>query len=683
MTGKKASAAKGGRTQRRGWRIARIAAAALFWALVLGIVAVVAVAYDMPSVDRLAGADRRPSVTLLGHDGRPLLSYGDLYGEHVDVKQLPDHLPQALLATEDRRFHRHAGIDPWGIARAMVANVRAGRVVQGGSTITQQLAKNMFLTPDRTLRRKAQELMLALWIEQRFTKDQILTSYLNRVYFGAGTYGVEAAAQRYFGKSARALTLYESAMVAGLLKAPSRYNPARDGDLAARRTDQVLVNMVAAGFVTEAQASAARAVRAELAMAFTGQTGRYFGDWVLDQVTAFVGAPDRDLVVVTTLDADLQRMSEAKVQKALAAEGEAARVGQAALVVLAPDGAVRAMVGGRDYGQSQFNRATQALRQPGSAFKPFVYLAAVEQGLLPDDKVFDGPVTVEKWSPRNFDGKHRGEMTAREALAQSINTVAVLVSERAGRGRVVEAARRMGISAELKPTPSIALGTSEVTLVELVQAYAPFGNGGEAVWAYAIDEVRDTEGRVLYRRQGSGPGRVVSPATLAAMTDMLGAVVSSGTGRAANIGRPMGGKTGTSQDYRDAWFVGFTADMTAGVWFGNDNGAPMNAVTGGRLSARLFHDVMLAAHDGRPPQPLPTGRPLEEIEVRDREQPPAPAAPPAPVSSAAPGGTGAPGAGPAMPSNPPASKSGFSLSNIFGRSGTERSREAPERPASR
>ncbi|MBM3540565.1 MAG: PBP1A family penicillin-binding protein [Alphaproteobacteria bacterium] len=649
----------------RAWRMARIAFAVLFWGAVLLLAGVVAVAYDMPSVDRLAGAEKRPSITLLGHDGRPLLSYGDLHGEHVDLKALPPHLPQALLATEDRRFYRHGGIDPWGIARAMVANVRAGRVVQGGSTITQQLAKNLFLSSDRTLRRKAQEVLLALWIEQRFSKDEILTIYLNRVYFGAGTHGVEAAAQRYFGKPARTLTLYESAMLAGLLKAPSRYNPARGGDWAAKRTEQVLANMVDAEFIREADAKAARAKGATLALAFTGQTGRYFGDWVLDQVTAYVGFPETDLVVVTTLDADLQRLAETKLREALAAEGTQARASQAAMVVMAPDGAVRAMVGGRDYGQSQFNRVTQAVRQPGSAFKPFAYLAAVEGGLSPDEVLFDGPITVEKWSPKNFDGKHRGNVTAREALAQSINTVAVQVSERAGRRRVAEAARRMGIVSELEIVPSMALGTNEVTLLELTQAYVPFSNGGEAVWSYAVEEVRDTEGRVLYRRHGSGPGQAISPSSLAAMNDMLGTVVANGTGRAAQIGRPQGGKTGTSQDHRDAWFIGYTAEYTAGVWFGNDDGASMNAATGGRLSARLWHDVMAAALAGTPAQAIPTGRWIEEAPaqpMREREAPPISSNPP-PATAAGP--------------PPPAPKSGFSLSTIFNRPAPESPREAP------
>ncbi len=586
-------------------RALRLAATALIWLVALGAAVIAYFAYDMPEVGRLTEAERRPSITLVDARGQVLLSFGDIYGEQIQVRDLPDYLPKALLATEDRRFFEHGGLDPWGMGRALVVNLRAGRVVQGGSTITQQLAKNLFLNPERTIRRKVQETLLALWLEQRYTKEQILTIYLNRVYFGAGTYGVDAAARRYFGKSPRQLTLYESAMLAGLLKAPSRYNPSRDGDLSARRTDQVLANMVDAGFITGRQAEIAKSTRPQLAYALSGQGGRYFGDWVLDQVSSFVGYPDRDLIVVTTMDAHLQRVAEAKLSAVLAAQGPNAGVSQGALLSMSPDGAVRAMVGGRDYSLSQFNRATQALRQPGSAFKTFVYLAALERGMDPTERMVDTPISVEGWSPRNFDNKYRGEVSLREAFAQSLNSVAVQVSERAGRRNVVNVARRLGITADLKPMPSIALGTSEVTLIELTQAYAAFANMGNGVWAYGIEEIRDREGRVLYKRQGSGPGRVIEPRQLAQMDDMMMAVVSEGTGRAAQIGRPAAGKTGTSQDFRDAWFVGFTAELVTGVWFGNDDGAPMRAVSGGRLPAALWHEYMATALEGQPVKPLP------------------------------------------------------------------------------
>ncbi|MFO0998020.1 MAG: penicillin-binding protein 1A [Alphaproteobacteria bacterium] len=602
------------RVRRRSWpgRFVRFGLGLLFWGGIALAALVVYFAYDMPESSRLAAVDRRPSITILGADGRVLMSYGDLYGEPVELRQLPDFLPKAVLATEDRRFYEHGGLDPVGILRAFVANVRAGKVVQGGSTISQQLAKNLFLNPDRTMRRKVQETLLALWLEQRYNKDQILTIYLNRVYFGAGTYGVEAAAQRYFGKPARSLSLYESAMLAGLLKAPSRFSPARDGDLASRRAEQVLANMVDAEFITGRQAESAKAAKTKFAMALSGQGGRYFGDWIIDQVTNFIGYPDRDLVVVTTLMPRLQKQAEAKLEAILASQGANAGVSQAALVSMAPDGAIRAMVGGRDYGESQFNRATQALRQPGSSFKAFVYLAGLEAGLEPNETLVDAPITVEGWSPRNFDNRYRGDVTTREAVAQSLNSVAVRVAERAGRDNVIRVARRLGITADLRPSPSLALGTSEVTLLEMTQAYAAFANGGEGVWAYGIQEIRDTSGQVLYRRSGNGPGRVIAPDTLENMQELLTAVVTDGTGRGATIGRPAAGKTGTSQDHRDAWFIGFTAELVTGVWLGNDDGTPMRAITGGQLPARIWHDYMMAALEGIPPQPLRAAAPLAE-----------------------------------------------------------------------
>lgn len=602
------------RVGRRSWlvRVFRFGLGAIFWGGLAIAAIIIYFAYDMPEVGRLAAADRRPSITILGADGRVLMSYGDLYGDPVELRQIPDFLPKAVLATEDRRFYEHGGLDPVGILRAFVANLRAGKVVQGGSTISQQLAKNLFLNPDRTMRRKVQETLLALWLEQRYTKDQILTIYLNRVYFGAGTYGVEAAAQRYFGKSARSVTLYESAMLAGLLKAPSRFSPARDGDLASRRAEQVLANMVDAEFITGRQAEAAKTAKTKFAMALSGQGGRYFGDWIVDQVTTFIGYPDRDLVVMTTLMPRLQKQAEAKLDAILASQGANAGASQAALVSMAPDGAIRAMVGGRDYGESQFNRATQALRQPGSSFKAFVYLAALEAGLEPDEILVDAPVTIDGWSPRNFDNRYRGDVSVREAVAQSLNSVAVRVAERAGRQNVIQVARRLGITADLKPTPSLALGSSEVTLLEMTQAYAAFANGGEGVWAYGIQEIRDTKGQVLYRRSGDGPGRVIAPDTLENLQELLTAVVTEGTGRGATIGRPAAGKTGTSQDHRDAWFIGFTAELVTGVWLGNDDGTPMRAMTGGQLPARIWHDYMIAALEGIPAQPLRAAAPMPE-----------------------------------------------------------------------
>jgi penicillin-binding protein 1A len=594
-------------------RVVNALAVACVWAAIALAAVVAWYGHDLPDVAEAMAATRRPAVTLLARDGSELLTIGDLYGRPLVVAELPPALVQAVVATEDRRYYRHLGLDPLALLRAAYANIRAGRIVQGGSTITQQVAKNLFLTPERTLKRKVQELLLALWLERKFAKDEILAVYLNRVYFGQGTYGVEAAARRYFGRGARDLDAYEAAMLAGLLKAPSRYNPHRDPELATKRTEQVLANMEEAGFMTAAEArAAARRKRLPKAAKPSG-LGRHFADWVLDQVPGYAQGGDRDLIVVTTLDARLQREAERLVAAVLDRHGAKSRIGEAALVAMTPAGAVRAMVGGGDYADSQFNRATQALRQPGSAFKPFVYLAALEAGLAPEDRVVDAPLTVDGWSPRNFDGTYLGEMSVEDALARSINTAAVRLSERVGRGRAAAAAKRLGITTDLGLSPSLALGSEEVTLIDLVTAYAAFARDGAGAWAYGVEEIREREGRVLYRRSGSGPGRVVEAAHARAMNRMLARAVEDGTGRAARpAGWPDGaiaGKTGTSQGFRDAWFVGYGVHVVAGVWMGNDDDQPMLRVTGGGLPAVLWRDFIAAAHQGLAPPPLPLAAP--------------------------------------------------------------------------
>jgi penicillin-binding protein 1A len=583
------------------------------WTAVVGLWAAVAVtaivawyAYTLPDISGINKFNRRPALTFLAADGQVITTYGDLFGGPVELKDLSPWLPRAVLATEDRRFYDHFGLDLIGLARAAVANLRAGRIVQGGSTITQQLAKNVFLTGERSFKRKVQELLLAFWLERKFTKDQILTIYLNRVYLGSGTYGVEAAAQRYFDKSARELSAHEAAVIAGLLKAPSRYSPAARLERAKARANEVIENMIEAGYMTAAEAAAA--ARQPLKVAAHTQAGRgarYFTDWLADAVPGFIGFVDRDLTVVTTLDARLQLAAEAEVTRALSRDGPKANASQAALVAMTPDGAVRAMIGGRDYAESQFNRATDARRQPGSAFKPFVFLAAVEAGLRPDDRIADGPVTIGDWTPRNFDNVQKGNISLREALSRSVNTATVRVAQKAGIDKVITTANRLGIGSPLRRDFATALGASEVSLFELTAAFAPFANGGNGVLPYAIQEIRDSSGEVLYRRIGSGPGPVLERPALAAMTDMMQAVMIDGTGRAAAFGRPAAGKTGTSQEHRDAWFVGFTTEYVVGVWCGNDDGEPMERVTGGSLPARMWRGFMQEAHKGRAPQQLP------------------------------------------------------------------------------
>jgi len=574
------------------------------WAVIIGGIALTYFAFTLPDTSQLTVAERRPSVTILAADGSLIASFGDLFGRPLTLKEMSPFLPKAVIATEDRRFYHHFGIDPFGLVRAAVSDLRAAQLVQGGSTITQQLAKILFLTPEKSVARKIRETLLALWLEHRFAKDQILEIYLNRVYLGAGTYGVDAAAHRYFGKSAAKLNLFESAVVAGLLKAPTRFSPARDRDKAAARAGQVLAAMVEAGVITASDAASAEKEGA--ALATIGRPGsRYFADWVADQIRDFAGTADRDLTVRTTLDPRLQQAAEAAIDDILARYGARDAVSQGSLVALAPDGAVRAMVGGRDYGHSQFNRATQAQRQPGSAFKPFVYLAGLEAGLRPTDRFVDAPIRVGSWQPRNYLNRYQGEMSLAEGLAQSINTIAVQVAERVGIPRVIATANRLGITSDLARDASIALGTNEVNLLELVSAYAPFANGGMGVLAYGISEIRDSNGKIVYRRTGSGPGPVVAPELAGVMTDMLAGVVAHGTGKAAALPRPAAGKTGTTQDYRDAWFIGYTADLLAGVWLGNDDDTAMNKVTGGSLPAAAWRAFMLAATKDMPVQPLP------------------------------------------------------------------------------
>ena len=593
---------------------ARIGILLLLWTVIIGGVVLGYFALTLPDTGDLTRAERRPSVTIFAADGSLLTTFGDLFGQPLSLQEISPYLPKAVIATEDHRFYSHFGIDPIGLLRASFANLAAGHIVQGGSTITQQLAKNLFLTPERSLARKVRETLLALWLEHRFTKNQILEIYLNRVYLGAGTYGVDAAAHRYFGKSARRTTLYESAAIAGLLKAPTRFNPTRDREKAAARTAQVLVSMVEAGIVTEAQAAGAIKERTTLAtVAVTRPGARYFADWIAEQLADFAGSNSRDLTVTTTLDVGLQAEAEAAIAETLARDGPKAAVSQGALVAMSPDGAMRAMVGGRDYSESQFNRAAQAQRQPGSAFKPFVYLAGLEAGLRPSDPFVDAPIRIGNWQPRDYTGRYQGEMTLAEGLAQSINTIAVQVAQRAGIRNVVAAAHRLGISSALAPEMSLALGTGEVNLVELVAAYAPFANGGTGVWPYGIAEIRDSEGKVVFRRSGSGAGRVMSPEIAGTMNEMLSGVISRGTGKSAAIPRPVAGKTGTTQEYRDAWFIGYTADLVAGVWLGNDDNSPTNKVTGGSLPAQTWRRFMLAATRATPVRPLPSAPPPARV----------------------------------------------------------------------
>jgi len=589
--GGKVRAAPAVRARRRlAGRIAAWGVMGLVWGgLALGVLLLV-FAWDLPRPEAALEATRRPSVTLEAADGRLLSTSGDLYGETVRLRDLPIHVSAALLSIEDRRFRDHFGLDPVGLARAAWVNLASGRVSQGGSTLTQQLAKNLFLTPERSFRRKVQEALLALWLESRFTKDQLLEIYLNRVYLGGGAYGVDAAARLYFGVPARRLAIWQSAVLMGLPRAPSRDNPRVNPTAAAERGADVLRAMAATGALTAAQATE-QAERIAFAPRPSRDSG-WFADWVGDGLAdRFPGSAD--LTLRTTLDLRVQALVEARLEAMLAGPGAAADAAQGAVVVMdAASGAVRAMAGGRDYRRNPFNRAVTARRQPGSVFKPFVYLAALEHGLAPDSTVSDAPVTLGRWSPGNGGWRARGDLPLEEALAHSVNTAAVRVLQRAGGPReAAGVARRLGLAGPFPNDATVALGTGEASLIELVGAFAAFANGGVRVVPHGIAAAR-AEGRAL-PPGNPAPERAVGGGDAAAIRRMLEAVVARGSGRAAAVpGRPAAGKTGTTQDFRDAWFVGFSGGTVIGVWLGNDDASPMDDVRGGTLPARLFHDIL-------------------------------------------------------------------------------------------
>jgi len=569
----------------------------LIWGMLAFAAVLLWYTHDMPRADAALAHQRRPSVTLQTTEGGPLATQGDLYGETLRLRDLPAHMPAALLAIEDRRFHQHFGLDVIGLARAAYANWNAGDVVQGGSTLTQQLAKNLFLSPARSTRRKVQEALMAIWLEQRFTKDQLLEIYLNRVYLGGGAYGVDAAARLYFGVSARRLTLPQAAILAGLPQAPSRYSPRANPDGAMARARDVLAAMVATGAITAEQME--RAVQEMAIPPRPSRNGGWFADWIFEDIPrAFPGSAD--LVIRTTLDPRWQNAVETRLASLLDQAGREARVGQGAVVVLdANTGAVRAMAGGRDFRRSPFNRAANARRQPGSTFKAMVYLAALEQGASPFDQVSDLPLQMGRWSPSNGHWRSRGSITLDEAFAHSVNTSAVRVMQLGGGARgVADVAARLGIQGRFPRDASIALGTGEVTLIDLAAGYAALVNGGRRVTPFGMQRV-EAEGRALPAPRAE-PVQVISSEAAERMRNMMVSVVRGGTGRAAAIpGLVTGGKTGTTQDYRDAWFMGFvqmpTGPLVIGVWLGNDDNTGMDDVRGGTLPARLFREIIEAA----------------------------------------------------------------------------------------
>ncbi|MEI6573665.1 MAG: transglycosylase domain-containing protein [Alphaproteobacteria bacterium] len=585
-----------------------------YWSVVLGLWGIIAlgvlVAYHaskLPPIDQLAVPKRPPNIAILGSDGTLLANRGETGGREVSLSELPPYLPQAFIAIEDRRFYTHAGIDPIGIGRALMRNIlRAGGGVQGGSTLTQQLAKNLFLTQERTASRKIQEAILALWLERKYSKNEILELYLNRVYFGSGAYGVEAAAQKYFGKSAREVTIAEAAILGGLVQSPSRLAPNRNPDAAHARATLVLAAMQRDGFISDAQMKEALARPADAQKSKTANSVLYAADHVIDKLDDLIGSIEGDLIVTTTLNPIMQTAAEKALTDELNAKGQKFGVSQGALLAMDPDGAIRAFVGGRNYSESQFDRVTSARRQPGSAFKAFVYLAALEKGLTPDTLRDDAPINIKGWQPENYAKEYRGPVSLTEALSQSLNTVAVRLGLEVGPKTVATTAQRLGIKSKLDANASIALGTSAVTPIELVSAYASFANGGVSVEPYVITEVITREGDLLYTRPDALPHQVIDPGILASLNVMMRETLKSGTAKRADLPNwDSAGKTGTSQDFRDAWFIGYTGALVTGVWLGNDDNSPTKHVAGGSLPVEIWSRFMKQALAKTKPMMLP------------------------------------------------------------------------------
>jgi penicillin-binding protein 1A len=686
---RKPRASRGGakrrsKTRRRRWgRLVYWGAVLGLWAAIAVVGVVVWVGAHLPAIQLLEIPKRPPTIQITGFDGSVLTTRGEMPGANVALKDLPPYLPKAFIAIEDRRFYSHYGIDPVGIARAAVTNVLNRGVAQGGSTLTQQLAKNLFLTQERTMTRKLQELELAFWLERKHSKNEILELYLNRVYFGSGAYGVEAAAQRYFGKSAKTVTIAEAAMLAGLVKSPSRLAPNRNPEGAEQRAQLVLSAMADARFITEAQAKASIGHPSYKVKPAGAGTVNYVADWIGEVLDDLVGQIDQSIVVETTIDPKLQSVAEAAIIDELAAKSVRFNVTQGALVAMTPDGAVRAMVGGRNYAESQFNRAITAKRQPGSAFKPFVYLTAVEAGLTPESIRQDAPLDIKGWRPENYTHEYFGSVTLTQALAMSLNTVAVRLGVEVGPKNVVRTAHRLGISSKLEANASIALGTSEVSLNELVGAYAPFANGGVGISPHVVTKIRTNEGKLLYMRQPERLGQVIEPRHVAMMNTMMRETLLSGTARKAEIpGWMAAGKTGTSQDFRDAWFIGYTANLVTGVWLGNDDNSPTRKATGGGLPVEVWTRFMRAAHQGVPVAGLPGSQRggvlsnLFQTAAQDSAPPPTQSAP-APVPLAPPSGgsyrpppptrASAPPPNPSARPEPAAGLDGWLIDRVFGR----------------
>jgi len=591
-----------------------LAYAALVGVLALVVAVAVATAYLPGYGDLTKRNDLGQMIRVRAANGQVLLSLGPSFGRWLTYDQIPPEMRAAIISTEDRRFRSHLGVDPIGIGRSVEVRISSGRWLQGGSTITQQLARNIFLTNNRTFIRKIKEGILALALERKFSKDQILELYLNRVYFGGGAYGIDAASRKFFGHGADHLSLAEAAILAGLVKAPSNYAPTADVEAARDRSGVVLQTMAKNGFITPEEAASANPAQVRIQQTTNNNSVRYFTDWALPQLDTLIDQTTDPIDVWTTLDPGMQVAAD-KAIKANAPDGA-----QGALVAIDRDGAVRAMVGGKDYVTSIYNRATQAERQPGSSFKLFVYLTALESGMKPTDTIVDEPVTIDGWSPRNAEGGNLGPVTLREAFSRSINTVSAKIGQQVGFSTIADMARRFGLTTQISTYPSMVLGSSDVRLIEMTRAFASVGNNGVAVTPYAIRRVVTADGRMLYQHETDENRVLVAPWVAAEMTDLLQSAVLSGTGTAAQIGRPVAGKTGTTTSNKDGWFIGFSSGLTTGVWMGRDDAKPVPGLQGGTAPARAFHDFMSVAVANRPVEQFQTQVPMPDWQLTPEEQ---------------------------------------------------------------
>ena len=591
-----------------------VAYAAILSVLALIVAVAVATAYLPSYSDLTKRSDLGQMIRVHAANGQVLVSMGPSFGQWLTYDRIPAEMRAALISTEDRRFRSHIGIDPIGLGRAIGSAVIKGHRVSATSTITQQLARNIFLTSNRSFGRKFKEAILALALERKFSKNQILELYLNRVYFGGGAYGIDAASRKFFGHGADHLSIGEAAIIAGLVKAPSNYSPTADVEAARSRSGVVIQTMVKNGFIDQATAAAANPAQVRIQETTKQNSVRYFTDWALPQLDQLIDQTTDPIDVWTTLDPGMQVAAD-KAIRANAPDGA-----QGALVAIDRDGAVRAMVGGKDYVASIYNRATQAQRQPGSAFKLFVYLSALESGMKPTDTLIDEPVTIDGWTPRNSTRTNLGPVSLREAFSRSINTISAKIGAQVGFTTIADMARRFGITTEISTYPAMVLGSSEVRVIDMARAFASVENKGVAITPYGIRRVTTADGRLLYQHESEDDRVLVAPWVAAEMTDLLQSAVLSGTGRAAQIGRPVAGKTGTTTSNKDGWFIGFSSGLTTAVWMGRDDARPVGGLQGGTAPARAFHDFMSVAVAKRPVEQFETQVPIPDWQLTPEEE---------------------------------------------------------------